>query len=103
MRLWRAASRGLHSCVTGVKEARARGIIVQYRPSVQHPYSMSERPGSGAPTGLSKPSGVEDGSKKDVPPDDFDIDLDAPETEKAAVAIQSHFRKYQKKKQDPKP
>ncbi|GAA6090814.1 calmodulin regulator protein PCP4a [Tachysurus ichikawai] len=61
------------------------------------------RPGSGAPTGLSKPSGVEDESKKDVPPDDFDIDLDAPETEKAAVAIQSHFRKYQKKKQDPKP
>lgn len=44
-----------------------------------------------------------DESKKDVPPDDFDIDLDAPETEKAAVAIQSHFRKYQKKKQDPKP
>lgn len=44
-----------------------------------------------------------DPSKKDAPPDDFDIDLDAPETEKAAVAIQSHFRKYQKKKQDPKP
>lgn len=44
-----------------------------------------------------------DASKKDVPPDDFDIDMDAPETEKAAVAIQSHFRKYQKKKQDPKP
>ncbi|KAK3521677.1 hypothetical protein QTP70_015588, partial [Hemibagrus guttatus] len=61
------------------------------------------RPGSGALTGLSKPSGVEDASKKDVPPDDFDIDLDAPETEKAAVAIQSHFRKYQKKKQDTKP
>ncbi|XP_046717573.1 calmodulin regulator protein PCP4a [Silurus meridionalis] len=64
---------------------------------------MSERPGSGVPTGLSKPSGGDDASKKDVPPEDFDIDLDAPETEKAAVAIQSHFRKYQKKKQDPKP
>ncbi|XP_059824745.1 calmodulin regulator protein PCP4-like [Hypanus sabinus] len=33
--------------------------------------------------------------------EEFDIDLDAPETEKAAVAIQSQFRKFQKKKQDP--
>uniref|UniRef100_A0A8C5RLU2 Purkinje cell protein 4 n=1 Tax=Laticauda laticaudata TaxID=8630 RepID=A0A8C5RLU2_LATLA len=31
-------------------------------------------------------------------PEDFDIDMDAPETEKAAVAIQSQFRKFQKKK-----
>ncbi|KAG7322642.1 hypothetical protein KOW79_013988 [Hemibagrus wyckioides] len=101
MRRWRAASRGLYSCVTGTKEARSRNRRIP--PSVHHPFSMSERPGSGAPTGLSKPSGVEDASKKDVPPEDFDIDMDAPETEKAAVAIQSHFRKYQKKKQDTKP
>ncbi|RXM96170.1 Purkinje cell protein 4 [Acipenser ruthenus] len=40
-------------------------------------------------------------SKKDVP-EDFDIDMGAPETEKAAVAIQSQFRKFQKKKQDDK-
>ncbi|RXN33759.1 Purkinje cell 4 [Labeo rohita] len=40
-------------------------------------------------------------SKKDVP-EDFDIDMDAPETEKAAVAIQSQFRKFQKKKNDEK-
>ncbi|KAG2457320.1 SH3BG protein, partial [Polypterus senegalus] len=47
------------------------------------------------------PSGNTDDSKKDVP-EDFDIDMGAPETEKAAVAIQSQFRKFQKKKQDVK-
>uniref|UniRef100_A0A671KEG9 Purkinje cell protein 4 n=1 Tax=Sinocyclocheilus anshuiensis TaxID=1608454 RepID=A0A671KEG9_9TELE len=40
-----------------------------------------------------------DPSKKDVPAEDTDIDMGAPETEKAAVAIQSQFRKFQKKKQ----
>ena len=43
-----------------------------------------------------------DASKKDVPADDFDIDMGAPETEKAAFAIQSQFRKFQKKKTDDK-
>ena len=38
-----------------------------------------------------------DASKTDVP-EDFDIDMENPETEKAAVAIQSQFRKFQKKK-----
>jgi len=38
-----------------------------------------------------------DASKMDVP-EDFDIDMENPETEKAAVAIQSQFRKFQKKK-----
>lgn len=42
-----------------------------------------------------------DASKKDVP-EDFDIDMDAPETEKAAVAIQSQFRRFQKKKNEEK-
>lgn len=40
--------------------------------------------------------------KKNNLPQDFDIDMDDPETEKAAVAIQSQFRKFQKKKQDGK-
>uniref|UniRef100_A0A3Q4GJ27 Purkinje cell protein 4 n=1 Tax=Neolamprologus brichardi TaxID=32507 RepID=A0A3Q4GJ27_NEOBR len=40
-------------------------------------------------------------SKNNLPPD-FDIDMDAPETAKAAVTIQSQFRKFQKKKQDVK-
>uniref|UniRef100_A0A3Q2XZN5 Purkinje cell protein 4 n=1 Tax=Hippocampus comes TaxID=109280 RepID=A0A3Q2XZN5_HIPCM len=40
--------------------------------------------------------------KKTNIPEDFDIDMDNPQTEKAAVAIQSQFRKFQKKKQDVK-
>lgn len=39
---------------------------------------------------------VTDGQKKVQ--EEFDIDMDAPETERAAVAIQSQFRKFQKKK-----
>ncbi|XP_063060359.1 calmodulin regulator protein PCP4 [Engraulis encrasicolus] len=63
---------------------------------------MSERQGPGATGGNKQTSGGQDASKKDVPAEDFDIDMDAPETEKAAVAIQSQFRKYQKKKHDDK-
>ncbi|XP_026153549.1 calmodulin regulator protein PCP4 [Mastacembelus armatus] len=62
---------------------------------------MSERQGSGAAAGNNKTSGGQDASKTNVP-EDFDIDMDDPETEKAAVAIQSHFRKFQKKKRDEK-
>lgn len=40
--------------------------------------------------------------QKDNLPEDFDIDMDAPETAKAAATIQSQFRKFQKKKQDVK-
>uniref|UniRef100_A0A8C4UNB0 Purkinje cell protein 4 n=1 Tax=Falco tinnunculus TaxID=100819 RepID=A0A8C4UNB0_FALTI len=39
---------------------------------------------------------LKDGQKKVQ--EEFDIDMDAPETERAAVAIQSQFRKFQKKK-----
>ncbi|KAK0138359.1 Calmodulin regulator protein PCP4 [Merluccius polli] len=53
------------------------------------------------PEGRRHKEEVNDASKKDVP-EDFDIDMGAPETEKAAVAIQSQFRKFQKKKQDDK-
>uniref|UniRef100_H2RT96 Purkinje cell protein 4 n=1 Tax=Takifugu rubripes TaxID=31033 RepID=H2RT96_TAKRU len=41
------------------------------------------------------------GSKSNIP-EDFDIDMEDPETEKAAVTIQSQFRKFQKKKRDEK-
>uniref|UniRef100_UPI00398E7C18 calmodulin regulator protein PCP4 n=1 Tax=Pristiophorus japonicus TaxID=55135 RepID=UPI00398E7C18 len=63
---------------------------------------MSERKNTGAKYGKEKTSDSKDAaraSKEDA--EEFDIDLDAPETEKAAVAIQSQFRKFQKKKQDP--
>ncbi|XP_075048607.1 Purkinje cell protein 4-like protein 1 [Mixophyes fleayi] len=35
--------------------------------------------------------------------EEIDIDLNAPETEKAALAIQNKFRRFQKRKQDPSP
>ncbi|XP_036622332.1 Purkinje cell protein 4-like protein 1 [Trichosurus vulpecula] len=33
--------------------------------------------------------------------EEIDIDLTAPETEKAALAIQGKFRRFQKRKKDP--
>ncbi|KAM4726313.1 calmodulin regulator protein PCP4a isoform 1-T1 [Anableps anableps] len=73
---------------------------------------MSERKTSGAMTGNTKPSAghamqgqqkaPSKHEKKNNVPQDFDIDMDDPETQKAAVAIQSQFRKFQKKKQDVK-
>ncbi|XP_035479269.2 calmodulin regulator protein PCP4 [Scophthalmus maximus] len=59
---------------------------------------MSERQGSGAAAGNNKISGAQDASKTTDVPEDFDIDMENPETEKAAVAIQSQFRRFQKKK-----
>ncbi|XP_077597471.1 calmodulin regulator protein PCP4a isoform X2 [Stigmatopora nigra] len=59
---------------------------------------MSEKQISGAISGNSKPSSDLDEKKNSVP-GDFDIDMDSPQTEKAAVAIQSQFRKFQKKKE----
>ncbi|XP_063303223.1 calmodulin regulator protein PCP4 [Pelobates fuscus] len=58
---------------------------------------MSERQSSGATSVKDKKSGESDDQKKVQ--EDFDIDMEAPETERAAVAIQSQFRKFQKKKQ----
>uniref|UniRef100_A0AAZ3QKC7 Purkinje cell protein 4 n=1 Tax=Oncorhynchus tshawytscha TaxID=74940 RepID=A0AAZ3QKC7_ONCTS len=59
--------------------------------------SVFRRQGSGAMSGNSKPAGQDD--SKAAPEEDFaDIDMKAPETEKAAVAIQSQFRKFQSKK-----
>uniref|UniRef100_A0A3B5KXA4 Purkinje cell protein 4 n=1 Tax=Xiphophorus couchianus TaxID=32473 RepID=A0A3B5KXA4_9TELE len=57
------------------------------------------RQGSGPAAGNNKTSG---GKSKGEIPEDFDIDMEAPETEKAAVTIQSQFRKFQKKKRDEK-
>ncbi|TNN69776.1 Purkinje cell protein 4 [Liparis tanakae] len=65
---------------------------------VSLPHELADdRQGSGAAAGNNKTSAEQDASKMDVP-EDFDIDMENPETEKAAVAIQSQFRKFQKKK-----
>ncbi|XP_057677334.1 calmodulin regulator protein PCP4a isoform X2 [Corythoichthys intestinalis] len=59
---------------------------------------MSEKQISTAVTGNIKSSMGQDEKKNSIPAD-FDIDMDSPQTEKAAVAIQSQFRKFQKKKE----
>nr|XP_013036689.2 calmodulin regulator protein PCP4 [Anser cygnoides] len=59
-------------------------------------FLLYQRQGTGATNGKDKTSGENDGQKKVQ--EEFDIDMDAPETERAAVAIQSQFRKFQKKK-----
>ncbi|XP_040189651.1 Purkinje cell protein 4-like protein 1 [Rana temporaria] len=39
--------------------------------------------------------------KSETVEEEIDIDLNAPETEKAALAIQNKFRRFQKKKPNP--
>lgn len=51
----------------------------------------SPAPSEKASNPAGKPAGPE-------PEEEIDIDLEAPETEKAALAIQSQFRRFQKKK-----
>uniref|UniRef100_A0A8C9QMM3 Purkinje cell protein 4 n=1 Tax=Spermophilus dauricus TaxID=99837 RepID=A0A8C9QMM3_SPEDA len=48
--------------------------------------------------GIGSRSGREENNGQKKVQEEFDIDMDAPETERAAVAIQSQFRKFQKKK-----
>ncbi|XP_014301780.1 calmodulin regulator protein PCP4 [Myotis lucifugus] len=68
----------------------------QGRPVSSLDCNLRQRQGAGATNGKDKTSGENDGQKKVQ--EEFDIDMDAPETERAAVAIQSQFRKFQKKK-----
>lgn len=49
------------------------------------------------------PAGKAGDSKKVEEEEEIDIDLNAPETEKAALAIQGKFRRFQKRKKDPNP
>lgn len=42
-------------------------------------------------------------AKKAEEEEEIDIDLTAPETEKAALAIQGKFRRFQKRKKEPSP
>ncbi|XP_053242737.1 calmodulin regulator protein PCP4 isoform X1 [Podarcis raffonei] len=79
------------------KQQKQQGIAKDSA-AVSRPGTLGEgqRQGAGATNGKDKTSGENDEQKK--VPEDFDIDMDAPETEKAAVAIQSQFRKFQKKK-----
>ncbi|XP_075396567.1 Purkinje cell protein 4-like protein 1 isoform X2 [Tenrec ecaudatus] len=49
----------------------------------------------------SEEKGKADNAKKAEEEEEIDIDLTAPETEKAALAIQGKFRQFQKRKKDP--
>lgn len=52
--------------------------------------------------GISPPAGEAGNAKKaEEGEEEVDIDLTAPETEKAALAIQGKFRRFQKRKKDP--
>uniref|UniRef100_A0A8C0HG57 Purkinje cell protein 4-like protein 1 n=1 Tax=Buteo japonicus TaxID=224669 RepID=A0A8C0HG57_9AVES len=46
---------------------------------------------------------VGSGDPKKVEEEEIDIDLSAPETEKAALAIQDKFRRFQKRKKESGP
>ncbi|XP_003798113.2 calmodulin regulator protein PCP4 [Otolemur garnettii] len=82
----------------GPEQQRASAVlsVLSGGPSCRVRANMSERQGAGTTNGKDKTSGENDGQKKVQ--EEFDIDMDAPETERAAVAIQSQFRKFQKKK-----
>lgn len=67
---------------------------------------MSELASTGTPNSSQTPASDNKGKVPDSavkPPaeeqeEEVDIDLEAPETEKAALAIQNQFRRFQKKK-----
>ncbi|KAM8794345.1 Purkinje cell protein 4-like protein 1 [Eudromia elegans] len=68
---------------------------------------MSELGAAEPPTSAEAPGGRREAkaenSKKVEEEEEIDIDLNAPETEKAALAIQGKFRRFQKRKKDSGP
>ncbi|XP_010565236.1 PREDICTED: Purkinje cell protein 4-like protein 1 [Haliaeetus leucocephalus] len=67
---------------------------------------MSERSPHESPSVAEAPDGQEEakaGDPKKVEEEEIDIDLSAPETEKAALAIQDKFRRFQKRKKESGP
>ncbi|XP_076001367.1 uncharacterized protein LOC142994540 isoform X2 [Genypterus blacodes] len=82
--------------VEGLTDAGHKDLITETQSQTDF-VSIQKRQGSGAAAANNKNTEGQDASKTDVP-EDFDIDMEDPETAKAAVAIQSQFRKFQKKK-----
>ncbi|OPJ71601.1 Purkinje cell protein 4-like protein 1 [Patagioenas fasciata monilis] len=69
---------------------------------------MSERSHHESPPAAEAPGGQEeakagDPKKAEEEEEEIDIDLSAPETEKAALAIQGKFRRFQKRKKESGP
>ncbi|XP_068271408.1 Purkinje cell protein 4-like protein 1 isoform X1 [Nyctibius grandis] len=59
--------------------------------------------GSPCPPPTSPPAKAGDPKKEEEEEEEIDIDLSAPETEKAALAIQGKFRRFQKRKKESGP
>uniref|UniRef100_A0A3P9N528 Purkinje cell protein 4 n=1 Tax=Poecilia reticulata TaxID=8081 RepID=A0A3P9N528_POERE len=85
-----------HISVCVILLSATSGAGVNHCSGFKFGFSLSQR--SGPQRGNTSCSKYKREPKVDIP-EDFDIDMDAPETEKAAVTIQSQFRKFQKKKQ----
>uniref|UniRef100_A0A8C8BAX1 Purkinje cell protein 4 like 1 n=2 Tax=Strigidae TaxID=30459 RepID=A0A8C8BAX1_9STRI len=69
------------------------------------PFSSQRSPHE-SPSAAEAPGGQEEakaGDPKKVEEEEIDIDLSAPETEKAALAIQGKFRRFQKRKKESGP
>uniref|UniRef100_A0A8C4JUG8 Purkinje cell protein 4 like 1 n=1 Tax=Dromaius novaehollandiae TaxID=8790 RepID=A0A8C4JUG8_DRONO len=66
------------------------------------PPGTATRPGTSQAQPL-QPGTKAGSSKKVEEEEEIDIDLSAPETEKAALAIQGKFRRFQKRKKDSGP
>ncbi|KAM7080418.1 Purkinje cell protein 4-like protein 1 [Ciconia maguari] len=70
------------------------------------PFSLQRSPRE-SPSAAEAPGGQEEAKavdpKKVEEEEEIDIDLSAPETEKAALAIQGKFRRFQKRKKESGP
>ncbi|XP_078526732.1 Purkinje cell protein 4-like protein 1 [Lissotriton helveticus] len=70
--------------------------------TMSEPRANSESPSQNQAPGGGQKEKVVNSGKVEVE-EEIDIDLNAPETAKAALAIQNKFRRFQKRKQDPSP
>ncbi|XP_061300170.1 Purkinje cell protein 4-like protein 1 [Pezoporus flaviventris] len=71
---------------------------------------MSERSPNESPSAAEAPGGQEEAKagdpekvEEEEEEEEIDIDLSAPETERAALAIQGKFRRFQKQKKESGP
>lgn len=80
-------------------------FLARAAPSAESSAAMSELNTKTSPATNQAPGQDEKGkagnAKKAEEEEEIDIDLTAPETEKAALAIQGKFRQFQKRKKDP--
>ncbi|XP_022346449.1 Purkinje cell protein 4-like protein 1 [Enhydra lutris kenyoni] len=81
---------------TGVRQAQRGGEEehVKFQLNTKTSPATNQAPGP-------EEKGKAGNAKKAEEEEEIDIDLTAPETEKAALAIQGKFRRFQKRKKDP--